>query len=237
MPVSISWYEIIVRLALTMLAGTLIGLNRWERGRVAGLRTSVLVTLAASVAMIQANALLRTTGKYPDSFVSMDVMRLPLGILSGMGFSGAGAILRQGRMVIGVTTAATLWFATIVGLCIGGGQKSLGLAALGIGLVVLWCFRWLEGVLRRERVATLMITTGAESRVLEELPGYLRGFRYRVASWSLKHSAETARRLLRCEVRWTASPKDSGPPFFVSQIAERSDVVSVKWIEAGGGDM
>jgi putative Mg2+ transporter-C (MgtC) family protein len=74
------------------LAGTLIGLNRWERERPAGLRTTILVWLAASLAMIEANVLIGTRGKPADSFAQIDVMRLPLGILSGMGFIGAGVI-------------------------------------------------------------------------------------------------------------------------------------------------
>jgi putative Mg2+ transporter-C (MgtC) family protein len=57
-----------------------------------------------------------------NSIVRLDIMRLPLGILSGVGFIGAGAILRRGDTVRGVTTAATIWLVTVVGRCFGGGQ-------------------------------------------------------------------------------------------------------------------
>jgi putative Mg2+ transporter-C (MgtC) family protein len=60
-----------------------------------------------------------------------------LGILSGMGFIGAGAIVRTGSLVRGLTTAATLWFVTVLGLCFGGGQLALGLAVLALGVLVL----------------------------------------------------------------------------------------------------
>ena len=53
-------------------------------------------------------------------------MRLPLGILTGVGFIGGGAILKKGGSITGVTTAATLWIATVIGLCLGGGQLALG---------------------------------------------------------------------------------------------------------------
>jgi putative Mg2+ transporter-C (MgtC) family protein len=56
-----------------------------------------------------------------------DLMRLPLGILIGVGFIGGGAILRRDDIVVGVTTAATLWLVTVIGLCLGGGQLALGL--------------------------------------------------------------------------------------------------------------
>jgi putative Mg2+ transporter-C (MgtC) family protein len=92
--------------------------RRWDRGehgRAAGLRTTLLLSLAACVAMLQGNALMYIVGKTPDSFVVLDLMRLPPGILSGVGFIGAGAILRRDNLVIGVTTAATMWFVTVLG--------------------------------------------------------------------------------------------------------------------------
>ena len=146
-----------MRLALTVLAGTLIGINRTERGRPAGLRTTLLVCLAASVAMIQANLLMATAGKTGDSFITLDLMRLPLGILSGMGFIGAGAIVRRDNLVLGITTAATLWFVTVIGLCFGGGQLRLGLAALALGLAVLWGLKWFEQRTRWDRRAELFL--------------------------------------------------------------------------------
>jgi putative Mg2+ transporter-C (MgtC) family protein len=109
MELHIGWSDIAARLFLTVLAGLLIGYNRSEHGKAAGLRTTVLVCMAASVAMIQMNLLLPTAGRPSDSFVMNDLMRLPLGILTGVGFIGGGVILRRDNIVIGVTTAATLW--------------------------------------------------------------------------------------------------------------------------------
>jgi len=94
--------------------------------------------------MIQANLLLATIGKTANWFVTLDLMRLPLGILTGMGFIGGGAILRRDSLVLGVTTAATLWFVTVIGLCFGGGQISLGIAAFVLGMLVLSGLRWFD---------------------------------------------------------------------------------------------
>src|ERR1700723_126411 len=142
MPLILTWHDIALRLALSVAAGGLIGLDRGEHGRPAGLRTTLLVCLAAAVAMIQAKLLLATTGKTSDSFISLDLMRLPLGILTGMGFIGEGAVLRRDGLVFGVTTAATLWFVTVIGLCLGGGQIALGLAGLVLGLRVVGGCVW-----------------------------------------------------------------------------------------------
>jgi putative Mg2+ transporter-C (MgtC) family protein len=152
---TLSWTDVAVRLALTVLVGIVIGYDRSTHGKAAGMRTTVLVCLAASVAMIQVNMLLLTAGRPRDSFVMNDLMRLPLGILTGIGFIGGGAILRRGSMVVGVTTAATLWLVTVIGLCIGGGQLVLGLAAAAIGLFALRFLAWVEGGLAQERYARL----------------------------------------------------------------------------------
>src|SRR5262245_32768245 len=162
MPAAVDAGDLVLRLALTMLAGLLIGYNRREHGKVAGLRTTVLVCLAASVAMIQVNVMLPTAGKPSDSYVTLDLMRLPLGILTGVGFIGGGAILRRNDLVIGVTTAATLWFVTVLGLCFGGGQIVLGLTALALGFLRLWGLAFIEERLEREHRADLTIETDAE---------------------------------------------------------------------------
>src|SRR5579872_4675949 len=91
----LTWHDFVFRLLATTLAAGIIGFNRDERGHSAGLRTNLLVALAACIAMIQTNMLINSTGKPSDSFVVMDIMRLPLGILSGIGFIGAGAIDRK----------------------------------------------------------------------------------------------------------------------------------------------
>src|ERR1700691_5552539 len=102
MLVTLDWQQAALRLILTVAAGLVIGFNRGEHGRPAGMRTTLLVCLAASIAMIQANLLMNSVGKARDSFIVLDLMRLPLGILSGMGFIGAGAIVRKGNLVLGI---------------------------------------------------------------------------------------------------------------------------------------
>jgi len=128
MPLAITWEQIALRIALAALASLIIGLNRDEHGHPAGIRTTMLVCLAATLAMLQVNLFLSLAGKLPSSFVVMDLMRLPLGILSGIGFIGAGVIIKNNGNVSGVTTAATIWFVTVLGLLFGGGNLYLGIA-------------------------------------------------------------------------------------------------------------
>jgi putative Mg2+ transporter-C (MgtC) family protein len=153
-----SWTEIAVRLLLTVIAGSLIGINREVGGHTAGLRTTVLVGLAASLVMIQANLLLAVVGKSDQTFSVMDTLRLPLGVLTGVGFIGGGAILKRDDMVSGVTTAATLWIITAIGLCLGGGQLIVGCAGAVIALVILSPLKMLNDRLPRKRKAELILS-------------------------------------------------------------------------------
>ena len=158
MSVDLTWPDLVIRLVCTRIAGAIIGYDRGEHGKAAGLRTTVLVCMAASVAMLQMNYLLPLAGRASDSFVTNDLMRLPLGILTGVGFIGGGAILRRGSLIVGVTTAATLWYVTVVGLCFGGGQMLLGWLATATGIVVLWGLRWVENIMSFEQHASLALT-------------------------------------------------------------------------------
>jgi putative Mg2+ transporter-C (MgtC) family protein len=231
MPATLEWYDLVLRLALTVLAGVLLGFNRSERGRPAGLCTTTLVCLAASVSMIQVNLLLNLRGKAADSFIVMDLMRLPLGILTGMGFIGGGAILRRGNMVQGVTTAATLWLATVLGLCLGGGQLGLGMAGLGLGLGTLWGLKQLEQRLQEDRRGTLTVVAGADGPTDGQLRETVQAAGYSVVSWHLifRGGQVLARRTVSCEVRWRGPRTDDHAPTFVAGLARTPGVRAVRW--------
>jgi putative Mg2+ transporter-C (MgtC) family protein len=229
MPLKLDGWDIALRLALTVFAGGCIGLNRGEQGQPAGLRTTILVCVAAAASMIQANWLLTMHGKLSDSFVVLDLMRLPLGVLSGMGFIGAGAILRRGNLVMGVTTAATLWYVTLMGLCFGGGQLGLGIAMLLIGLVVLAGFKQIEHRVPQDHHALLVLTTGIDGPAESELRRGLNEAGLRVRSYAAAYDNNSRHRRLRFEVRWRARGDIVETPPIISQLAQRDGIVRLEW--------
>jgi putative Mg2+ transporter-C (MgtC) family protein len=231
MPLTLEWPEIALRLALTVATGLLIGINRTERGRAAGLRTTLLVCLAAFVSMIQTNLLMVTAGKTPDSFAVLDLMRVPLGILTGMGFIGSGAILRHGDRIQGVTTAATLWFVTVIGLCFGGGQNLLGLAALVLGLIVLSALNRWEDRLGQDHQATLTLWVGENGPTEGDIRAALRTAGFETASWGVAYTgpANARRRTLRCEVRCHGKRTHEPTPPVVNELAGRTGVLKLRW--------
>lgn len=229
----IHWQEIALRLALTVIAGGLLGMERSKSGHAAGLRTTLLVTLAASIAMIQMNLLLPTNGKPHDSYAVMDLMRLPLGILTGVGFIGAGAIVRKNEAVLGITTAATMWFATVVGLCIGGGQKILGVTATVIGFGVLWGLRWFESRVEHYQLAELKLTMTEERFSAEDLRARLERARFRIKSISLAHNVNDHRKTFECEVRWPALRGAADTPQVLKELEQLPGLLDLQWRSVG----
>jgi putative Mg2+ transporter-C (MgtC) family protein len=227
MPIALTWSEIAVRLFCTVVAGALIGMNRSEHGRAAGLRTSILVASAACIAMLQVNLLLPLAGRPSDSFVMNDLMRLPLGILSGMGFIGAGAIVRRGNFVAGVTTAATLWFLTVIGLCFGGGQVALGAVGAALGMLVLTGLKLIEDKMKQDRQGKLRVVTGLGGPGEDEIRGIIQNSGFRISSCAAEHGAES--RELSCDVHWRARPYDTKVPEAVHLLTAREGVVRVAW--------
>lgn len=113
-----------------IIAGAVIGLEREWRGRAAGLRTHILVSLASALLMLasmsQADWAFRAL---PDENIVTDPTRMAHGILTGIGFLCAGVIFRTGFTVHGLTTAASLWITSAIGILLGAGLYGLGTAA------------------------------------------------------------------------------------------------------------
>ncbi|MGC1305511.1 MAG: MgtC/SapB family protein [Caulobacteraceae bacterium] len=216
-------------MTLTIVAGALIGLDRGESGHAAGLRTTILVCVAAAVSMIQANLLLPTVGKASDSFVVLDLMRLPLGILSGMGFIGAGAILRKDDIVIGVTTAATLWFVTVIGLCLGGGQIWLGVAVTVVALLALWAMKRVDTMMKRERRAVLTVLAMGDDGLAARVVRVLEATAMRASYLGGRYDATGEVQELNFDVRWRSAPPVREPSEFISAALLLPGVRSIEW--------
>ncbi|OWV83692.1 cation transporter [Rhizobium sp. N122] len=221
MPLTPSWWDIALRIALTVIAGGLIGLDRERGGHAAGFRTTILVALAACIAMVQANLLLSTYGKTLSFFTQMDVLRFPLGILTGVGFIGGGAILRRGDMMTGVTTAATLWFMTVVGLCFGGGQIVTGTVATIVAFIVLSPLKRLDTWLRCERKATLVIH--CPDADIPNLSAVLRPLECHALFISFGPTSE-GRTGATFELRWMAKDPDASARAILKGVSEAYDV-------------
>lgn len=131
--------ELVTRVVVALLAGAAIGWEREVHRKPAGLRTHATVALAAASAMV-AVELMRFSG----SGAPGDTGRVVQGVLTGMGFIGAGTIMRHPGSVEGLTTAATVWMAGVIGLAAGAGLFTLAAVAGSLTLLEVEVLRRLE---------------------------------------------------------------------------------------------
>ena len=131
-----------MRLALAAVLGGAIGLEREYRHKPAGLRTNMLIALGSALFSILSVELGAGAGS-PD--------RIAAQVVTGIGFLGAGAILRSGENVHGLTTAATIWVNAAIGMAAGLGSYMVAAVAAAITLVVLALLPWMEEIVDKRR--------------------------------------------------------------------------------------
>jgi putative Mg2+ transporter-C (MgtC) family protein len=227
-PDLLSWSSILLRLAAAFVVGLVLGIDRTARGRPAGMRTTMLTCLAGAVAMLLAEAVAENAGHIPGNS-RLDPQRTAQGLLAGMGFIGAGAIIRRDNAVVGLTTAATLWFATIVGLCLGAGEWRLGGAGAAAGIVILWPLYLLEERVPREHVAALSVTAPIDAVNEADVHELIARDACTASGWAIDLDRVTGKRTVSCQVAWSAPPSDHDAPRFVGELSADTRVTVLKW--------
>lgn len=140
--------EMIARLLLAALLGSIVGLERERLLWVAGLRTHMLVCVGATLFMLVSAYGFDAAVSPPGKLV--DVSRVAAQIVSGIGFLGAGTILLRHDVIRGLTTAASLWAVAAIGMAVGGGMYVVAIAATLIILAILVALKPLESVLHKK---------------------------------------------------------------------------------------
>lgn len=144
-----------LRLGLALVVGVILGLNRWLHHKSAGIRTHSLVSIGSATAILLISDFVKDDAQ--------SVSRVLQGLITGLGFLGAGVIIREqrGQKVLGLTTAASIWSCALIGAAFGAGQFALGGIALGAILLTLIiggplerCVTKLTGVKRSSEVSS-----------------------------------------------------------------------------------
>jgi putative Mg2+ transporter-C (MgtC) family protein len=156
--------EISARLISALLVGALIGLERTYHGRPAGFRTHALVCLSTSLLMLVTVYEGRWVPGVTVGRVTLDPTRMAQGIMTGIGFLGAGTIMKEGLSVRGLTTAASIWTTAAIGIMIGVGFYFPAVIATALTLGTLSAFRWLESQIPAQFYAHFIVrfSRGAE---------------------------------------------------------------------------
>lgn len=152
-------FELLLRILLGTGLGAAIGLERDLHGRPAGVRTHAIVALASATFMVVSTRFVFFQHYTAGDLVGVDASRIAASVVSGIGFLGAGAILRTGITIRGLTTAAGLWLVSAIGMAAGGGMYAIAIFVTGTGLAALTLLRKLEdrGEMAARQRLTLLI--------------------------------------------------------------------------------
>ena len=187
-------YEIAVRVLAALAAGALIGYERSYHGRPAGFRTHALVCTASSLLMLvtvyEAHWMRAATG-----LVQIDPTRMAQGIMTGIGFLGAGVIIKEGLSVRGLTTAASIWITAAIGILAGIGFYFPMVVSVVLTLGVLAFFRWIEARMPSQAYYHFSVRFarggGMSERELREL---VEAHGFSIANFTYRLEAERVRR-------------------------------------------
>jgi putative Mg2+ transporter-C (MgtC) family protein len=224
----ISIGEIALRLVIAAALTGAVGLEREWRERAAGLRTHMLVGVGSALFTLVSAYGFNSFLASGANVVRADPSRIAAQIVTGIGFLGAGAILRQGLTIRGLTTAAGLWVAAAIGMAVGAGYYSAALLGTGVVLFGLGPLRWAEGwiVARRLTGGHLEVDLRPEQplapvlALLESRRAKVRGIRL--------DEGEGEGRELRIEVQLPATV--SGREL-VEHLSRLDEVTAVRWDE------
>ena len=189
--------EFLIRILLASLLGSLIGLERDMHGRAAGLRTHLLVSMGAAVFAILSEVIAQNgnLSGYPS-----DAGRIAAQVVTGIGFLGAGVIIKEGVNVRGLTTAACLWGAAAIGMAAGGGVFEIAIIATVVALASLIFLKYIERLYPKDTYRVLSVRAPIDvnaSQIIE----IVQSNRMKILSCDIEKNYETGTTLTTLSLR------------------------------------
>jgi len=205
----------LIKLGVAVLVGGVIGLEREYQYKAAGFRTIILITVGSTLYTI-----FSVTLAGPN-----EATRIASNIVTGIGFIGAGTILREGGRIGGLTTAATIWLAAAIGMGVGAGQIDFVLVATFVTLIILLFFprmvAWVDKI-REARTYKIEICEGDIVR-LDQLRKMFKDYRLRVAEMHIELNSES----LKSEWRTVGTPRNQEK--FVKALVQDKTVCKLEY--------
>ena len=222
--------DLSVRLVVAAVLGLAVGFEREIHGHPAGLRTHMLVAVGSGLfTVLSAYGFNEVSGNVPNT-APIDPTRIAAQIVSGIGFLGAGAILKDGIVIRGLTTAASLWATSAVGMAAGAGEYVIAAVSTGVILVSLWPINALAQRLHGTNVPEVQVRLSMTR--LEELgkvTGVLVGHRLEIGQISTQ-------RLGKDSFRADLAVRGRTPSVIASAIAAVDDIEGVDIISTSQAD-
>lgn len=209
-------FDILIPSVLAIIFGGLIGLQRERHERPAGLRTHALVCLGATVFTL--------VSYMGFSSSVIDTSRIAAGVVTGIGFIGAGVIFRQGTLVKGVTTAASIWISAAIGLALGTKLYYLAIIVTIIGLIILSFLKYLESRIIHMPLHMVRITTSKDFSDIEEIKNILKELSPDVKSKKYELAPSSSEKIYSFHIH---SKTPDLPEKILDRINEKSGVLKI----------
>jgi len=212
-------FDLLGRLALAVLLGGIVGVERELSGKPAGLRTNILICLGSALLMDLSITIGMTDGEGRIG----DPARIAAQVVTGVGFLGAGTIMQARGEVVGLTTAATIWVVAAIGLAVGAGHRAEAIAAALLVTLVLTALGWLERwMLSFRRVVNGTIRLRRDARFEEVSPIFRAS---RIGIQSKKVSEEDEGLVYRLQLVGPSRQYDR----LAEELMHRPEVISVEF--------
>lgn len=219
----VSEWELLLRLILSCILGGMIGYERQSRHKSAGLRTNVLVCLGSCLIMVLSQALYQNV----EGKTNADPARLAAQVVSGIGFLGAGAIMKEGLTVTGLTTAACLWVVAGVGLAVGAGFYSGALFTAALVFITLGTLSRLDDWVTHEKNLSIEIHTIDAPGQLVHINQCLDDLQIKIKGLKIKKSEDEAEDETLCIELFVFNKKGIKSIFVMDALKQIDGVSSV----------
>ncbi|WP_022853546.1 MgtC/SapB family protein [Thermodesulfatator atlanticus] len=221
----------IEKLLLAAALGAIIGYEREKHGQAAGFRTNIIVATSSCLLMILALILIENYGKVSASAsIRIDPARIPSYAVAGMGFLGAGAIIKGRGTVRGLTTAASLWLVNAIGLTVGAGAYFLAVVTTLVSIVFLYVFRMVfRPSFVRDTYRILAVTCSCPFEQLERIKAILTEYKIEIQNIDFYYDLSQNSYTMKLRLRMTDDiPLDK----LVEEILIEETVKRIIWEEA-----
>ncbi|MEI6863092.1 MAG: MgtC/SapB family protein [Candidatus Omnitrophota bacterium] len=216
-------WVVLLRLIMAVVLSGIIGFEREFHGRAAGFRTHILLCIGSTLVMLTS---IHIFDVY-NAMVPCDPARMAAGVVTGIGFLGAGTIMHSKSSVKGLTTATSLWVVAGIGLAVGSGMYFASIATTVITMVTLFFFSRMEhAMIRKDWYKTLIIESREGVTQIKGAREVLAEYGVRVTDFEVERSEDGTSMVLEIGVRLSTSRNDDN---IVQDILKLEGVKSVKW--------
>ncbi|MCM8808964.1 MAG: MgtC/SapB family protein [Candidatus Omnitrophica bacterium] len=198
-------FEFIRKVLLSGILSGIIGFEREIHGREAGLRTMILVGMGTTTILISSFQVYHVFSNLQDSILRIDPARIAYGVVTGIGFLGAGVIIKDRKRIRGLTTAACLWFVTSIGLAVGVDLYIFSIFLTFIALVILYILKIFEKKIKVDKYNIIKIVGSDKKELRDSIEKIIEKFNLKIISYEIVKNKVDGKTELIYTVRYKSS--------------------------------